>query len=81
MKQKIKVNKTEQRLLDSLHVGECTETIVNPYSGVRVVVAPIGVALYDYIKGCEYIGNYKHFDTARYLFAKLYPSEYIELLD
>jgi len=77
----INLNKTEQKLIESLHLGQCTEAIVNPFSGVRVVLPPLGVALYDYIKGCELLGNYTDFDTARYLFAKLYPSEYMELLD
>lgn len=77
----MKLNKTEQKLVDQLHLGQTTEAIVNPFSGVRVVLVPLGVALYDYIKGCELTGNYKNFDTARYLFAKLYPSEYMQLLD
>ena len=77
----MKLNKTEQKLVDSLHIGSCTEAVVNPYSGVREVLTPLGVALYDYIKGCEMTGNYKNFDTARYLFAKLYPTAYMQLLD
>jgi hypothetical protein len=77
----MKLNKTEQKLVDQLHLGQTTEAVVNPYSGVRVVLTPLGVALYDYVKGCEMTGNYKNFDTARYLFAKLYPSEYMQLLD
>ena len=77
----MKYNKTEQKLVDSLHLGQTTEAVVNPYSGAREVLTPLGVALYDYIKGCEMTGNYKNFDTARYLFAKLYPSEYMTLLD
>ena len=77
----MKLNKTEQKLVDQLHVGQSTEAIVNPFSGVRVVCVPLAVALYDYIQGCQLTGSYKYFDTARYLFQKQWPAEYMQLLD
>ena len=77
----MKLNKTEQKLVDKLELGLHDEKITNPFSGREVVLPPLGVALYDYIKGCEQLRNYTDFDTARYLFAKLYPSEYMQLLD
>lgn len=77
----MKYNKTEQKLVDQLAIGLHDEQVTNPYSGREETLTPLGVALYDYIKGCELTGNYKEFDTARYLFAKLYPSEYSTLLD
>ena len=77
----MKLNKTEQKLVDKLELGLHDERVTNPFSGREEVLTPLGVALYDYIKGCEITGNYSDFDTARYLFAKLYPSEYMTLLD
>ena len=77
----MKLNKTEQKLVDQLEVGLHDERVRNPFSGVEVVLEPLGVALHDYVKGCEMIGNYKYFDTARYLFARLYPEAYMQLLD
>ena len=77
----MKLNKTEQKLVDKLHLFDHDEEVTNPFSGATVILPPLGVALHDYIKGCEITGNYSDFDTARYLFAKLYPSEYMTLLD
>lgn len=75
------LTKTDQKLIDELELGLHPEVIANPFSGREVTLPPLGVALYDYIKGCEITGNYKMFDTARLLFAKLYPDEYMILLD
>jgi len=76
-----KPNKTQQKILDGLVVLNSSEAIINPFTGVRVMLEPLAVALYDYIKGCEMTGNYKNFDQARYLFMERWPSEYMQLLD
>jgi len=79
---KTKLNKTQERILSELEVGEANETITNPYSGVSCDLEPKAVALYDFIKGCEMLGTrQKDFDQARYAFAALYPTEYMLLLD
>jgi len=81
------LTKTEQKLLDELLILSEPEMATNPYSGVQVILEPKGVALYDYIKGYEKllnqgkITNIRQFDTARYLFQKLYPESYMKLLD
>ena len=72
-------NKTQEQILAGLEL-EGPETITNPFSGVSVELDAQGVALYDYIKGCEMTGN-KDFDQARYLFADLYPDAYMKLID
>lgn len=77
----MKLNKTEQKLINELFIGTESEEVRNPFSGRSVTLEPLAVALHDYIKGCEITGNYKQFDTARYLFARLYPNEYMILLD
>jgi len=78
---KVKFNKTELTILSFLVVGNEFEDITNPWSGVVCHLSPVAVALYDYIKGCESLRSYKYFDRARYLFAKLWPDEYMNLLD
>jgi len=77
----MKINKTQQRILDGLDLSEGPETVSNPFSGVEVKLDAQAVALYDFIHGCEMIGNYKDFDQARYLFAELYPDAYMKLID
>ena len=73
-------NKRQQQILDKLVLGEA-ETVTNPFSGVAVELDAQGVALYDFIKGCEALGLYEDFDQARYLFAELYPDAYMKLID
>jgi len=74
-------NKIQQRILDKLDLSGGPEIIENPWTGVKVELDARGVALHDFIKGCEIKGNYKEFDQARYLFAELYPSAYMKLID
>ena len=80
MKQ-IKYTKTQQKILELLTIGTESEEVENPFSGVVCVLEPTAVALYDYIMGCQALGNYKYFDQARYLFCALWPDEYMKLLD
>jgi len=74
-------NAKQQRILDLLDLSYGPEIITNPFTGVEVELDARGVALHDYIKGCEIMGNQKEFDQARYLFAELYPSAYSKLID
>jgi len=77
-----KLNKTQQRIIDDLEIGIESEEVENPYSGVKVLLEPKAVALYDFIKDCEALGKYgKDFDQARYAFAELWPDAYMKLLD
>ena len=76
------MNQTQKRILSELEIGTESEQVTNPFSGVTKTLEPQAVALYDFIKGCEMTGRYgRDFDQARYLFAELYPSEYMALLD
>ena len=75
------MTKAQQRILDQLDLSHGPETVTNPYTGVTIDLDATGVALHDYIKGCEILGNYKGFDQARYLFAELYPDAYMKLID
>jgi len=85
--QKKPLTKTEQKLIDELSKRQHPEVVINPYTGERVMLQPKAVALYDFIKGYEVlisngsVSNIKLFDTARYLFQKLWPNSYMKLLD
>ena len=68
-------------LVDSLTLEEDSEVITNPYSGISVKLDPVGVALYDLVKGCELLGDYKTMGLALEAFAERYPEEYYILLD
>ena len=68
-------------LVDSLTLEEDSEVITNPYSGISVKLDPVGVALYDLVKGCELIGDYKTMGLALEAFSERYPEEYFLLLD
>ena len=81
---KFNLNKKEQALINKLTFDRNKtekETITNPYSEHSCQLEPQGVALYDYIKGCEELGLYTDMHFAINLFRKLYPNEYYTLLD
>ena len=73
--------KAMEDLVDRLTLGDGPEVITNPYSGRSVELDPVGVALYDLVKGCELLGDYKTMGLALEAFAERYPEEYYILLD
>ena len=74
----------EQKLIDDLAWDRNSKRLIsisNPYSGQSCELDERGVALHDFIKGAEDMGELKWFNLALPLFRKLYPSEYLTLLD
>ena len=55
--------------------------VQNPYSGESVMLEPVAVAVYDCIKGAEYIEDYDILRKGISWFQKWYPKEYMVLLD
>ena len=53
----------------------------NPFSGEGVVLTPEAIAVYDTIKGCEMIGDYKMMEKGLHWFRRYFPEEYMVLLD
>ena len=55
--------------------------VANPYSGEKVMLEPIAVAVYDCIKGAEMMENAELMQKAIDWFREHYPKEYMVLLD
>jgi hypothetical protein len=62
-------------------VGSDSEVVQNPFSGESITLSPQAVAVYDTIRGCEMIGDYKTVRKGLDWFRKYYPKEYMILLD
>ena len=55
--------------------------VANPYSGEKVMLEPIAVAVYDAIKGAEMLNYYETVEAGIDWFKEHYPKEYMVLLD
>ena len=55
--------------------------VANPYSGEKVTLEPIAVAVYDCIKGAEMMEDYELMQKGLDWFSEHYPKEYMVLLD
>ena len=76
------ITKSIDLLLDRLEIGDKDEIIRNPFSGQEVTLNPTEVALYDFIKGCEFTGHYgDDFQVALDYFINENVHAYTVLLD
>jgi hypothetical protein len=55
--------------------------VQNPFSGESTVLTPDEVAVYDYLKGCELMGDYKGVRKGLDWFRSNNASAYMILLD
>ena len=55
--------------------------VENPYSGESVMLEPVAVAVYDCIKGAEYVEDFDIVQKGIAWFQQHYPKEYMVLLD
>jgi hypothetical protein len=55
--------------------------VENPFSGESCMLTPEAVAVYDTIRGCEMVGDYKMVRKGLDWFRKHFPAEYMVLLD
>jgi hypothetical protein len=60
-----------------------TENVIvkNPYSGDSIELTPEEVAVYDYLKGCEMVGDYKGLRKGLDWFIDNNAEAYMVLLD
>ena len=64
------------QILDDLPVE-----VANPFSGETAVLTPEEVAVYDYLKGCELMGDYEGVRQGLDWFSQKNPEAYMTLLD
>lgn len=77
-----KLNARQRAIIADLEIGTEPEVVTNPYSQRSVTLEPTAVALHDYIKGCEWLGNTgRDFSEALLAFRILWPDAYYILLD
>jgi hypothetical protein len=55
--------------------------VENPFSGEGITLSPEEVAVYDYLKGCELIGDYKGLRKGIDWFIDNNTTAYMTLLD
>ena len=55
--------------------------VQNPFSGETAILTPEEVAVYDYLKGCELVGDYTGLRRGLEWFMKKNPDAYMTLLD
>jgi hypothetical protein len=55
--------------------------VQNPFSGETCVLTPEELAVYDYLKGCEMMGDYSGVRNGLSWFANKNPEAYMTLLD
>ena len=70
-----------KEFIESLDIREESEDITNPFTGRTVKLPPLGVALYDVIKGAEILEDYNTMRMGLDIFIQEYPEEYYVLLD
>lgn len=76
------VRMTDEELIASLVLrpeGEEVKNMFDPEQ--KCFLDPLGVALHDFIKGCEYLNKHDKMHQALGIFRERYPEEYMVLLD
>jgi len=74
--------KTIQELFPGIMVSDTEPVVVkNPFSGEAIELQPDEVAVYDYLKGCELIGDYKGLRKGLNWFMNNNAEAYMVLLD
>ena len=77
-----KAKKAIQDLFPGIMVADKEPVEVqNPFSGESTVLTPDEVAVYDYLKGCELVGDYKGLRKALDWFRTNNGNAYMILLD
>jgi len=56
-------------------------TVRNPFSGESIELSPEEVSVYDYLKGCELMGDYEGLRKGIDWFSRNNPEAYMVLLD
>lgn len=62
-------------------LDEAPVEVQNPFSGETAILTPEEVAVYDYLKGCELMGDYDGVRKGLDWFSQKNPEAYMTLLD
>ena len=73
--------KSVKELFPGIMIGTESEVIENPFSGEKFLCTPEEVAVYDYLKGCELIQDYKSLRKGLEWFIENNSAAYMVLLD
>jgi hypothetical protein len=74
--------KTIQEIFPGIMIyDEEPVAVQNPFSGESYTLTPEEVSVYDYLKGCELIGDYKGVRKGLEWFMQKNPEAYMVLLD
>jgi hypothetical protein len=74
--------KTIQELFPGIQIyDEEPVAVQNPFSGESYTLTPEEVAVYDYLKGCELMGDYAGVRKGIDYFMTRNPEAYMALLD
>jgi hypothetical protein len=55
--------------------------VTNPFSGIKVILSPEEIAVYDYLRGCEMFGDVDGMRRGLDWFIVTNPTAYMALLD
>lgn len=76
------INKSIQDIFPGIMVLDSEPVSVeNPFSGESTILSPDEVAVYDYLKGCELIGDHKGLRKGLNWFMNNNAQAYMTLLD
>jgi hypothetical protein len=74
--------KSIQELFPGIAIYDTEPVVVeNPFSGEAATLGPEEVAVYDYLKGCELMGDYEGVRKGLDWFSQKNPEAYMTLLD
>jgi hypothetical protein len=74
--------KTIQELFPGIEIYDSEPvSVTNPFSGEAYVLSPEEVAVYDYLKGCELMGDYEGLRRGIDWFMDHNAEAYMTLLD
>lgn len=74
--------KTIKELFPGIEIWDSEpQPVQNPFSGESYTLTPEEIAVYDYCKGCEMMGDYSGVRKALDWFQKNNPEAYMVLLD
>jgi hypothetical protein len=77
----IKMDKIDRKLIGDAQLYEKGGIACNPYSKEEVMLSAEALSVYDIIVGSEICGDSALFYSARDVFLKNWPDEYMKLVD